>query len=254
MPKLPPPPRRAQNRSGCSSALARSTSPSAVTSSKDNDVVAGEAVFSCEPADTAAQRQACDAGLRDHARRHRQSEDVRLAIEFAQQHARLDTGAACLGIDVNPLHAGQVDDHAAVAQGAAAHVVATAAYRHEEPVFAREAHRSDDVCQPGAAGDQPRTLVDAGVPDPPRGLVLGVAVPDHGGLGRRREMVRAWRRQWAFPGCRSMSRSACVSSWRAARRSVRLRWAVGSTGERRTRPPQYFSFTKRRPFNEATSS
>ena len=104
---------------------------------------------------------------------------MRLAIQFAKQDARLDAGATCLGIDVNPLHAGQVDDDAAVAQGAAAHVVTAAAYRDEQPVFAREAHRGDDVRQSGASGDQPRTLVDAGVPDPPRGLVLGVAVPDH---------------------------------------------------------------------------
>ena len=36
MPKLPPPPRSAQNRSGCSLALARSTSPAAVTTSADS--------------------------------------------------------------------------------------------------------------------------------------------------------------------------------------------------------------------------
>ena len=34
-PKLPPPPRSAQKRSGCSSALAVTTSPSAVTTSND---------------------------------------------------------------------------------------------------------------------------------------------------------------------------------------------------------------------------
>ena len=97
-------------------------------------IVAGEPVLPCKPAHAAAQRQACDAGLRDHACRHGQAEDVRLAIQFAKQHARLDAGAACPGVDMNALHTGQVDDDAAVAQGAAAHVVSTAAYRHEQPV------------------------------------------------------------------------------------------------------------------------
>ncbi len=36
MPKLPPPPRSAQKRSGCSEAPARTTSPAAVTTSTDS--------------------------------------------------------------------------------------------------------------------------------------------------------------------------------------------------------------------------
>ena len=188
-----------------------------------HDIVAGEAVFPCEPADTAAERQACNAGLRDHARRHRQTENVRLAIQFAEQHARLDAGAACCGIDVNALHAGQVDDDAAVAQGAAAHVVTTAAYRDEQSVFAREAHRGDDVRQSRASGDEPRTLVDAGVPDPPRGLVLGVAVPDHCARKAARNGSSVVAVKGFSPASVNERVGMCLPPGSAVRRSILLR-------------------------------
>ena len=50
-----------------------------------HDVVAREAVFPREPADAAAERQTANTRLRDDAERHRQAEDVRLAIELAEQ-------------------------------------------------------------------------------------------------------------------------------------------------------------------------
>src|SRR5215218_6298959 len=142
------------------------------------DVVAGQPVFPCKPAYASAQRQPCYTRLRDDSRRYCQTEDVRLAIQLAQQHARLDARAACDGIDVNALHAGQVDDHAAVAQRAATHVVTAAAYRYQQPVFPGEPHRGDDVRQPRAAGNQGGTFVDTPVPDLPCGVVLRIALTD----------------------------------------------------------------------------
>ena len=63
-PKLPPPPRSAQNSSGCSSAMARTGSPSAVTSSTASRLSHGQAVLALEPARAAAEREAGDAGAR----------------------------------------------------------------------------------------------------------------------------------------------------------------------------------------------
>ena len=58
MPKLPPPPRRPQSSSGFSSSLARTSRPSAVTTSARDQVVAGQAVLAHQPADAAAEREA----------------------------------------------------------------------------------------------------------------------------------------------------------------------------------------------------
>ena len=134
-PKLPPPPRSAQNRSGCSSALAVSTSPSAVTTSNEMTLSQVSPCFRTSQPDAAAEREARDAGLGDDAGRHGQAVDVRLAIELAERRRRAGRGRArALRIDVNALHPRQVDHQAAVAERAAADVVAAAANRHEQAV------------------------------------------------------------------------------------------------------------------------
>ena len=114
-----------------------------------------------------------------------------LSIELTEKHAGLGANAPRHRIDVNALHAGKVDDHSAVAQGTAADVVPAAANRHEEAVFAREAHSRDDVGQPGTAGDRAGVFVDAGVPDPARRVVLRVAVADDGATKRADESLQA---------------------------------------------------------------
>ena len=71
-PKLPPPPRSAQNRSGFSSVDARTMRESAVTTSAATQVVAGEPGLLGEPADAAAERESRDAGVADEAAGGRQ--------------------------------------------------------------------------------------------------------------------------------------------------------------------------------------
>ena len=61
MPKLPPPPRTAQNRSGSSSSLTVTTRPSAVTRSTATQAVDRQAVLAGQPADAAAEGQAAEA-------------------------------------------------------------------------------------------------------------------------------------------------------------------------------------------------
>ena len=92
---------------------------------------------------------------------------------------------------MNALHAGQVDDHAAVAHRSSADVVSAASNRHEQAVLAREPHGRDDVGQPGAAGDQAGIFVDAGVPDPSRVVVLRIAGADDRAAERADEGLQA---------------------------------------------------------------
>ena len=114
MPKFAPAPQMPQKSSGFSSALAFTSSPSAVTTSTD-ELVDGEAVLAHDPADAAAERQAGDAGVRDDAGRHREAERLRLAVELAEQDACLDPRRARLGIDTDALHGREVDHNASSA-------------------------------------------------------------------------------------------------------------------------------------------
>ena len=144
-----------------------------------------------QPADPAAQRQAGNPRLRDGAEGHSHAVDVGLAIELAEQDPRLGANALRPRIDVNALHAGEVDDHAAVAHRAAADVVSAASNRHEQAVLAREPHGRDDVGQPGAAGDHAGIFVDAGIPDPACDVVLRVAGANDGAAERAGEGLQA---------------------------------------------------------------
>jgi hypothetical protein len=70
------------------------------------EVVAGQPVLAHQPSDAAAERQACDARARDDARWHRQSIDMRLAIDVAKRGARLHQRGSPMPIDEHSLHAG----------------------------------------------------------------------------------------------------------------------------------------------------
>ena len=144
--------------------------------------------FFDQPSDAAAEGQPGDAGLGHDAGRNRHPVDVGFAIEIAEQDARLDADASGPRVHVDALHAREVDDQPAVAERAAADVVSASADRDEEVVVAREVDRRDDVRQSGTARDQPRALVDAGVPDPARDIVIGVGGPDDRATARRPEL------------------------------------------------------------------
>src|SRR4029453_11152758 len=81
IPKLPPPPRRPQKRSAFSSALAVTTSPSAVTSWAESRLSTGT-VLSHQPADTAAEREAGNARVRHDPACGCEPEQLRLAVEL----------------------------------------------------------------------------------------------------------------------------------------------------------------------------
>ena len=66
-PKLPPPPRSAQNRSAFSSADACTIRPSAVTTVAPTRLSHAQAELAAQPADAAAEREPADTGVADHA-------------------------------------------------------------------------------------------------------------------------------------------------------------------------------------------
>ena len=173
MPKLPPPPRSAQNRSGCSSADARTTLPVGGDHLGGKQVVDGEPVLAHEEADAAAEGEPGDAGVADDAAGGRQAVGLCLVVDVAPQSTALHPGGATGGVDPHGPHRREVDDDPAVAHRGAGHVVAPAPDGDLQVVVAREAHRRDHIGHARAAGDAGRTAVDRAVPDPAGSVVAG---------------------------------------------------------------------------------
>src|SRR5512134_2971510 len=104
---------------------------------------------------------------------------MRFPIDIAERRPRLHPSRAILCVDVNPLHARQVDDHPALAEGPTADVVAAAANGNQKVVLARKVHGIDHVGYARAASNDPRVLVYGGVPDPPSLVISRIARKDY---------------------------------------------------------------------------
>ena len=128
-------------------------------------------MFRHEPADPAAEREARDSRRGDHPTGGRQTVEGRLAIELAPRDPALHASGPGLWIDVDPLHQGQVDHDAALADRATGDVVSATAHRDLEAVLFREGQGVDDVCRAAAPSDDRRPFVDKPVVDLPRVLV-----------------------------------------------------------------------------------
>ena len=95
-PKLPPPPRIAQKRSGFSSALARTLLAVGEHELRLEQVVDREPALAGQVADAAAERQAADAGGRDDPARRREAVLVRGRVDLAPGAAAADPDGARL--------------------------------------------------------------------------------------------------------------------------------------------------------------
>ena len=95
-PKLPPPPRSAQNRSACSSCVARTIRPSARTTVAVGERVDREPEAAHEPADAAAEREAADAGVRDDAGGDDEAVRLGAAVDVTEERAAPDPDAPCV--------------------------------------------------------------------------------------------------------------------------------------------------------------
>ena len=98
-PKLPPPPRSAQCRSAFSAADAVTTRAVGGDDARRHEVVAAQAVLARQPADPAAEAQAGDAGVADHAARHGQTVLLRGRVEIGPGCAAAAARAARAGVD-----------------------------------------------------------------------------------------------------------------------------------------------------------
>ena len=137
-PKLPPPPRSAQKRSAWVSSSTSRISPSAVTTSAREEVVDREPVLADEEADAAAQGDPAEA---DGGRVAKPGGEAvfagRLGV-VAGLHAGLRPCGAALGVDLDRVHRGEVEDDPALGRPVPRAAVAAAAHRELGAGLARE--------------------------------------------------------------------------------------------------------------------
>ena len=160
-PKLPPPPRIAQNRSGFSSAEARSTSPVGGDHLGRDQVVDAQAELAGQPAHAAAQREPADAGVADQPGRARPGRGPgwprpgrpaarRRRPAPAGRPGRSRPSLSRLRSIIRPPSQTAVP----------AVLCAPPRTGYLQPVLARERHRRGDVGGRSAAGDHRRAPVD----------------------------------------------------------------------------------------------
>ena len=141
IPKFAPAPRMPQKSSGCSSSLARTCRPSAVTSSTDSRLSIVRPSLRCSrpipPPSVRPATPVCETTPTGHTSPMR----LRRVVERGEQRAAADAGRAGLGIDLHAVDPGEVDDDAVVARREAGDAVAAAADGDEELLLAGEAER-----------------------------------------------------------------------------------------------------------------
>ena len=140
-PKLPPPPRIAQKRSGFSSALARDDAAVGQHDVRLEQVVDREAALARQVAEAAAEGEAADAGGGDDPARRGQPERVGGVVDLAPGAAAADPDGARLRVDPNAVQRREVDHQAVVARPQPGAVVAAAADGEEQVVVAGEVDR-----------------------------------------------------------------------------------------------------------------
>ena len=177
IPKLPPPPRRPQNSSGSRCRDAIDLAPVGGDDLGLDQVVAHEAELALEPPAAAAQREPGDAGGRNAPAGDGEPVLLGRGVDLAPGAAGLDPRRLGRGIDVDALHAAQVDADAAVDDRRAGHAVAAAVDRDRRARCSRASRdRGGDVVGARAPGDERRPAVDHAVEDGAGLVVAGVAV------------------------------------------------------------------------------
>ena len=135
MPKLPPPPCRAQNRSGCSF----SGRPYRLAVGGDHlggqQVVARQPELAVQPAGSTAEGEPANTRRRDPATGR--SQPVRLAgpVQVAHRRAATDHSRPCFRVDLDRIHPAKVDDHAAVGQRHPGDAVPATPHGHLQAAF-----------------------------------------------------------------------------------------------------------------------
>ena len=137
-------------------------------------VVAGEAVPARQVSDPAAEREPAHAGRGDDAARRGQAVLVGGVVERAPGRAALGARGLARRIDLDRLHADEVDHDRVVGGAESGDAVRPPAHRDGEASLAREVHRRHHIVDAGAADDDAWAPVDHGVVHPARVVVRGI--------------------------------------------------------------------------------
>jgi len=142
------------------------------------EIVQRQRMLAHQPAEPAAQCETCDTRARNCTASNRQAMQLSFAIEFSPRNARLGTCRPAHRIDMDALHRGKVDHHAAIDRCAPRHIVTAAANGGLETEPLRNADSVGDVGHAATPGDQRRTLVDQAIVNPSGFFIGRVAWPE----------------------------------------------------------------------------
>ena len=204
-PKLPPPPRSAQNRSACDVALACRRRPSAATTSASKL----SHVSPCLPFSQtlpAAEGQTSDAGRSHDTARRCQTERLRLTIKLSLSESGLGAHRSGHRIDTNTLHQREVDDQPPIAEGLPSDIVTATADGHEKAIGASEVDRGDDIGGAGAARDERGIHVDHRVPDLTNDVIALIRRLNHVSAERLSEQSECFGSECDWSGWRCLMR------------------------------------------------
>ena len=177
MPKFPPPPRRPQNRSGCSSGLESMTAPSAVTTRHERRLSrASPCLRMSQPIPPPSVRPPIPVWLTTPPVTASPNSWVARSTWPCRQPPS-SPDRTVYRINASRCHDRQVDQQAVVDDSVSGDPVPAATDRGEQVRLAREADRLDDVGLACTSGDEAGSPVDVRVPDPP-----GVLIPLVAGL------------------------------------------------------------------------
>ena len=171
-----------------------------------------QAVLAHQPADATAERQAGQADAAGVAEWRREPVGTRRRGVLASGQAGLGPGEAPLGVDVQALHAAQVEDDAALARAETGQAVRTATDRELESRVPGEDDRPRDVGGTGRLDDQRRTAIDRPIVDEAgrvEGLVLGADDGPDKASGKAGDVERG---RWIVGG--DAGKSHAVGSFR----------------------------------------
>src|SRR3954469_14325370 len=198
MPKLPPPPRRAQNRSGLSVALACTSLASAVTTSAPTRLSAARPYLRINqpippprvnPPTPVPEGPPAAARAGEEPAGDREAEGLRLVVDMSPGRPALRRGAVGDGVDGDRVHGRQVDHDSVVDGGETGDAVSAAAHRDRQVLAADELPGLQHVGGAGDLQDEGRPLVVAAVPQRPRFVVVAVGWPDHAAAQGRLELA-----------------------------------------------------------------
>ena len=108
-------------------------------------VVAGKSIAAVQPAQPSAEREARDPGHRHHAKRRRQSDRLRGAVELTQREPRVRPDGPRLWIDLDGFHPRQVKHDGIVTHRVACNAVTAPAHRERQVVSTYELDATDYI-------------------------------------------------------------------------------------------------------------